>query len=380
MLMIPGPSEPEPAALVALSLPIMPHYGNDWGSYYMETISKLSKIFKTKKSDGFILPTPGQVAVEMAAENFVKKGDVAYVCASGFFSEMIEDIVQSHGAKPVRIRNLGYGKAITLEEVKQELEQKDVSGRVVFLVHNETSTGVTNPAEEIMRYCKQQKGMITVLDCISSFGGIDIRVDDWKVDFCVGYASKALGGVFGAVPVAVSQDAWKVAERNKDGIVGRFLNMNTWAKYAKKWARIGHPHPSTMPTSIIVALNKAVDIALSEGLERRYERHKKVADLARKGLKSLDLELFPDERYASNTVSVARIDPVRDRILRSELENKYDIMIGGGIDELEGKIIRIGHMGTSATVAKVSMTIEAMRAILKDVAEKRKKRGKKIKD
>ncbi len=222
--------------------------------------------------------------------------------------------------------------------------------------------------------------MITVLDCISSFGGIDIRVDDWKVDFCVGYASKALGGVFGAVPVAVSQDAWKVAERNKDGIVGRFLNMNTWAKYAKKWARIGHPHPSTMPTSIIVALNKAVDIALSEGLERRYERHKKVADLARKGLKSLDLELFPDERYASNTVSVAWIDPVRDRILRSELENKYDIMIGGGIDELEGKIIRIGHMGTSATVAKVSMTIEAMRAILKDVAEKRKKRGKKIKD
>jgi alanine-glyoxylate transaminase/serine-glyoxylate transaminase/serine-pyruvate transaminase len=142
------------------------------------------------------------------------------------------------------------------------------------------------------------------------------------------------------------------------------LDLNEWAFYAKEWRRIGHPYPSSMPTSIIAALNTSIDIALKEGLAARYERHKKVAALTRAGLESLGLEIFPDKKYASSTVSVAKIDPARDRLVRDTLDEKYDIMIGGGIGDLEGKILRIGHMGTSARVAKVSIVLDAMKAIL----------------
>jgi alanine-glyoxylate transaminase/serine-glyoxylate transaminase/serine-pyruvate transaminase len=362
--MIPGPTEPEPEALAALSLPIMPHYGRPWGEYYDTVLNKLKKIFKTTKSEPMIIPAPGQVAVEMAVESLVRKNEEAYVCYNGFFGEMIADIITLHGSRPALIRGKGYGSAVTLDNVKGKLESKDVSGKVIFLVHNETSTGVTNPAAEIINYCKRKKNMITVLDSISSFGGVDIRVDEWGVDYCVGYASKALGGVFGAVPISVSEEAFRVAKKNASGVNGRFLNLNKWVEYKVKWKSIGHPYPCTMPTSTIVALDKAVDIALAEGLDRRYERHRKVAELARTGLESIGLEIFADKEYASNTVSVAKVTRDQDRLIRSELEEKYDIMIGGGINDLEGKIIRIGHMGTSATIPKISLTLSAIGSIL----------------
>lgn len=368
MLMIPGPSEPEPEALATLSLPIMPHYGEKWGEFYYSVLAKLQKIFKSK-NEVLLIPTPGQVAVEMAAENLPRKGDEAFVCSNGYFGKMMEEIVRSHGAKPVMICS-ELGKAVTLEQVKGALEGKELTDKCIFMVHNDTSTGVENPAGEILRYCKQQ-GMLTVVDCISSFGGMDVRVDEWKADFCVGYASKALGGIFGIVPVSTSEDAWKAARKHKDKIVGRFLDMNEWAYYAKEWKRIGHPYPSSMPTSIIAALNTSVDIALKEGLPQRYARHKKVAALTREGLENLGLEIFPDKKYASSTVSVAKVDAMRDKVVRETLSKKYDIMIGGGIGELEGKIIRIGHMGTSASVAKVSIVLDAMRSILEGYEKKR---------
>jgi alanine-glyoxylate transaminase / serine-glyoxylate transaminase / serine-pyruvate transaminase len=368
MLMIPGPSEPEPEALATLSLPIMAHYGKKWADFYYATLAKLQKVFKTENSV-MLVPAPGQVGVEMAAENLPNKGDDAYICSNGYFGDMMEEIVRSHGVNPILIKS-ELGRAVTLDQVKAALEGKDVEGKCMFMVHNDTSTGIENPAGEILRYCKGL-GMLTAVDCISSFGGMDIQVDNWKADFCVGYASKALGGVFGIVPVSVSADAWAAAKKHKGKIVGRFIDLNEWAYYAKVWKRIGHPYPSSMPTSIIAALNTAADIALKEGLDKRYARHKKVAALTRDGLEDLGLEIFPDKKYASSTVSVAKVDPKRDKLIRETLSEKYDIMIGGGIGKLEGKIIRIGHMGTSANVAKVSIVLDAMRAILESSKTRR---------
>src|SRR5437899_609620 len=96
LLMIPGPSEPEPEALAELSLPILPHYGKKWGETYDDTLSKLQKVFNTK-NEVILLPAPGSVAVEMASENLVRKGEKAFVCTNGFFSEMIVGIIKSHG-------------------------------------------------------------------------------------------------------------------------------------------------------------------------------------------------------------------------------------------------------------------------------------------
>jgi aspartate aminotransferase-like enzyme len=365
MLMIPGPSEPEPEVLSTLTLPILPHYGDRWIEVYNDTTSKLQKIFRTK-NEVIIVPIPGHLAVEMAVANLVTRGEEAYVCSNGQFSEDIVATVKQLGGKPVEIKSK-WGTAITGAQVAEVLDsKKDLTDKPLFLVHNETSTGVVNPAEEILKVCKKH-GMITVLDAISGFGGIDVRVDEWNVDYSIGYASKAFGGAFGAQPVALSKEVWDVAKKNEEKILTRYLNLNVWTEARVKMGSWGHPYPYSMPSSIIMGLRKAADIVLQEGLENRYRRHAEVARFTREGLKAIGLQIFPDERYLSSTVSVPKVDPAWEKEMRKQLVQKYDIMIGGGVGELTGRVVRIGHMGTSASYSKVSLTLMAMECILRDL-------------
>jgi alanine-glyoxylate transaminase/serine-glyoxylate transaminase/serine-pyruvate transaminase len=366
LLMIPGPSQPDPEVLASLSLPVTAHYGSEWAELYHETITKLQKVFRTQ-NEVILLPCPGQLAVEMAVSNLIEKGGEAFVCSNGFFSELISDIITHHGGKPVKIE-AEYGHAVTAENVRSVVQAqsrpKNGAKRCLFLVQNETSTGVANQADEIMRICHEE-GLVSVLDSISAFGGVDVRVDDWKVDCCIGYPSKAIGGVFGVTPISFSRDCWEIAEKNEANIQSRFLNLNVWRYYIDEWGAWGHPHPSTMPSNEVVALNRALDLVLEEGLEQRYGRHQKIAKIMREGLESLGLPLFPEKKCASNTVSAARVDPQKDELIRKQLIEKYGIMIGGGIGSLRGKIIRIGHMGTSATTWAVSTVLAALEEILK---------------
>ncbi len=360
--MIPGPSEPDPEVLAELSLPILPHYGPKWGELYQDTLARLQRVFRTS-NEVILLPVPGQVAVEMAVLNLARDGDDVFVCANGFFSEMIVEMVKLRGANPVVIRN-DHGRAITGKQVRAFLEnRKGVEGRPLFVVHNETSTGVLNPVREILAACAD-RGVISVLDAISSFGGIDVRVDDWRADFCIGYPSKAVGGIFGVTPVSISKSCWDAARRNAERIPSRFLNLNTWRKHIDEWGAWGHPHPTTMPTSVVAALHRALEMIEEEGLENRLNRHKVAGKKMREGLEALGLELFPEKEYYSDTVSAAKVDPKLDSSLRTELLDSYGIMIAGGLGELRGKIIRVGHMGTSANEAPIRLTLEAMRAIM----------------
>lgn len=364
-LMIPGPSEPEPEVTAALMMPVMAHYGSAWSHVYNDTLAKLQHVFGTK-NDVILLPSPGQTAVEMAIASLVTKGDEAFVCSNGFFSDMICEMLSYYGVKPQLIK-AEIGKSVRAENVRAVVQatkrSRNDDPRCLFLVHNETSTGLTNPAAEIMKVCKEE-GLISILDSISGFGGIDVRVDEWKVDYCIGYASKAIGGIFGVTPVSISTDTWKLA-RKINSKQGRFLNLNVWRHYIDEWGSIGHPHPSTMPTNVIIALSKALDLVLEEGLEKRYKRHGQIARIVENGLEELKLQIYPERGFASNTVTAARTDPKLNSKLRHLLLDKYGIMISDGLGNLSGKIIRIGHMGTSATLPAVSTTLAAIGEIVR---------------
>ena len=184
---------------------------------------------------------------------------------------------------------------------------------------------------------------------------------DWRgVDYVIGYASKALGGIFGAQPVAIGKASWEAAKQNAPRIHSLFLDLNIWRQAIEQDSSWGHPYPSSMPTSVIVALRKAVDLALKEGLQNRYKRHAKAASQLRDGLTGMGLDLFTDKLFYSNTVSVAKVRPAWSASLRRMLLEKHDVMIADGLESLSGKIIRIGHMGTSATPRAISTTVNAL--------------------
>jgi len=364
MLMIPGPSEPEPEVLAELSLPILPHYGEKWVPVYQDTLSKLQKVFKTKK-EVIIIPAPGHVAVEMAVANLTEKGRDVFVCVNGYFAESITDMARAIGSNPVRILSQ-VGRGPTLEEVKAVVEERgDPAGKAIFVVQNETSTGAATNPGEIFHYCKNA-GMLTALDSISAIGGMDLPADEWQVDFAIGYSSKALGGVFGVQPVAIGPDAWQAAAEKKGRIGSTFMDLNVWREAIDE-DTVGHPYPASMPTSAVVALRKAVSMALEEGLENRYARHASAASELREGFKALGLDIFTDPEFYSNTVTVPRLEGNLNREFRRRLVKDYDIMIGGGLGELTGKVVRVGTMGSVARHEKVQLALAAFEAVLKKI-------------
>jgi aspartate aminotransferase-like enzyme len=354
ILMIPGPSEVDPRVLATLSQPILPHYGIDWGAEYATSLEDLKKIFKTEEQV-IIFPGPGNGAVELVGMNIIEPGDKIANVVNGWFGEILSEVIRTYGGEPVEIKT-EYGRAISPADVEVVLDQeKDI--KALFVVHNETSSGVENPIQEIGKVAKKH-GVIYFVDAISSFGGVDIDLDSWNIDVCVGYPSKCLGGIHGAVPIAVGKRVWDEVETRRSRIPSRFMSLKVWKKFVQEWGPIGHPFPTSMPTTVILALHEAVKLALEEGLENRYRRHFVASAALRAGCKKIGFEPLVSEEARSKTVTILGVND--ESKLRAILENKFNIMIAGGVSKLKGKAVRIGTMGVTASPSYVLPTLLAL--------------------
>ena len=368
VLMIPGPSEAYPEVLNVLSQPVMPHYGREWGEIYEDTCQQLKKIFNTKQSV-IILAGPGGLGLELSVANLIEPGEKAIVIYNGFFGELYGQVVELYERIPVIIRK-NYGEAADVNSIEEMCEEEDV--KAIYLVHNETSTAVVNPVKEVGEIAKN-KGILYAVDAISSFGGMELRCDDWNIDICVGYASKALGSIMGVTPVMISEKAWEVARNRKHPIRGRYMNLNVWEEYIEELTEIGHPFPGSVPTSVVLALRRAVELALEEGLENRYKRHKISGKAVREGIRALGLKCLPKEEVASDTVSALLLpDGISEIEVRRFIEEKFNIMVSlmKNLIGIEG--IRIGHMGITASQFYVLPTLAALEQTLSSLGFKTK--------
>jgi len=360
ILMIPGPSEAHPEVLNVLSQPVMPHYGKEWGEIYEDTCQQLKKLFNTKQSV-IILAGPGGLGLELSVANLIEPGDKAIVVHNGFFGELYGKVVELYERMPVVITK-NFGEAADVNSIKEKCKEEDI--KAIFLVHNETSTAVVNPVKEIGEIAKK-KMILYAVDAISSFGGMELRCDDWNIDVCVGYASKALGSIMGVTPVMISEKTWEVAKNRKHPIRGRYMNLNVWEEYIEELTEIGHPFPASVPTSVVLALRKAIELALEEGLENRYKRHAISGKAVREGIRALGLKCLPKEEIASDTVTALLLpEGISEIDLRRFIEEKFNIMVSlmKNLIGLEG--IRIGHMGVTASQFYVIPTLAALEKTL----------------
>ena len=145
ILMIPGPSEAHPDVLNVLSLPIMPHYGKQWGEIYEDTCKQLAKIFNTKQSV-IILAGPGGLGLELSVANLIEPGDKAIVVHNGFFGELYGRVVELYERMPV-VLTKNYGEAADVSSIKEKCEEEDI--KAIFLVHNEILEKYTNQRKRI---------------------------------------------------------------------------------------------------------------------------------------------------------------------------------------------------------------------------------------
>jgi aspartate aminotransferase-like enzyme len=335
-LRIPGPTPVPADILEAVARPMVNHRGREFAAIIKRAAERLKDFYQTK-NDVLMLSCSGTGGLEAAVVNTLSPGDKVLAVSIGAFGERFAAILEQYGAQ-VTMLPYEWGQAARAEDVRRALQQEpDI--KAVTVTHNETSTGVTNPLEEIAQVVREADKLLLV-DAVSSLGAIPFAMDDWGLDVVVTGSQKGWMVPPGLAFVAMSDRAWRAFESAR---MPRFYfdlgrHRDSLAKGQTPW---------TPAMSIFFGLDIALERMTAEGMERILARHSRMANMVRDGVKSLGLELLcEDERFASDTVTAVKCpERVEVSALRTLMEDDFGVVLAGGQAKLSGKIFRIGHLG-----------------------------------
>lgn len=352
-LRIPGPTPCPEKVLQAMTKQMINHRGKEFVELMGQVTARLKELFQTK-NDVFILTASGTGGMEAAVVNTLSPGDRVLAVCSGVFGERFATIAESYGADVQRLR-FEWGNAADPEAIARALDS-DPSAKALLVVHNETSTGVTNDLGAISAVVKQREKLFLV-DAISSLSCIDLPVDDWGCDIVVTGSQKGFMVPPGLAFVSVSENAWQAHAEAK---MPRFYWDFT---KAKRFLESGQT-PWTPAVSTFYALAASLETMAEEGLANIFARHQRVGNKARQGAKSLGLSLFADESHASNTVTAINSpDGLDTAKFLQLLREEHGLILAGGQERLRGKIFRIGHLGY-VTEDDIDEVMETLRITL----------------
>jgi len=334
-LMIPGPVSMHPRIYAALSRPMMGHRTVEFQKFFGETTELLKKLLVTK-NDVFIFTASSTAAMDSAIANLVSPGDKVLNVIQGKFSERWQDITDAYGGKSI-VLEVEWGKALRSEPLIEILEkEKDI--KFITICHNETSTGVLNPAEEIGKVARDYD-KILIVDGVTSVGGDYVYPDKWNFDILVTGSQKCLGIPPGLGCIMVGPRAWEIIKSRKQ-IYSYYLNLPL---YKKSFDKAGDT-PFTPSVSLLYALNESLKMIFEEGVENRIKRHRRMAKATRIGGTTLGLELYAELEFASNTVTAFKVPPTIKRKDITDTVKQLGVLLTGGQGSIKDKIFRIAHM------------------------------------
>jgi len=335
-LRIPGPTPCPDEVLKAGGRQMINHRGKEFAEMQNRIIPKLQQCFQTR-NDLLILTTSGTGGLESAVVNTLSPGDKVLGVSIGIFGDRFAECAKVYGAEVIPLK-YEWGQAVNPDDVKKALNDNP-GVKAVMVTHNETSTGTTNPLKEIAKVVKEA-GKLILVDAVSSMSSIDVQVDAWNLDVVVTGSQKGWMVPPGLAFVSISEEGWKAHSQAK---MPRFYFDYT---RAKKFIPDGQT-PWTPAVAIFFGLDVALDMMLKEGLQNIFARHARVADKARKWVKSKGIELLAaDEWYASNTVTAVKAPADMDVAkFTGTLRDEYKVVIAGGQGGMKGKVFRIGHLG-----------------------------------
>jgi alanine-glyoxylate transaminase/serine-glyoxylate transaminase/serine-pyruvate transaminase len=231
--------------------------------------------------------------------------------------------------------------------------------KLIAAVHAETSTGVLS---DLTPLAAGKGDALLLADCVTSLGGIPVRLDEWGVDLAYSGSQKCLGVAPGLAPFTINDRAW---ERRIEKPQSWYLDLGLLGGYAGEAAGSGRTYHHTAPTGMVVSLHAGLGRILEEGLDAVHARHAEAGRLLHEGLQELGLELFAAEGHRLPELTTVRVpDGVDSAAVRKELLERFDIEIGAGAGAYASSVWRIGLMGANATPDKVLLVLAALKQLL----------------
>jgi aspartate aminotransferase-like enzyme len=360
LLMTPGPVPFHPRVYRAMSRVVFHHRTPEYRKTFTECVSMMKEVMQTK-NDVFIFTGSGTSAMDAAIANCVSPGDKVLNLLGGKFSERWAEITETFGAKSVPLE-VEWGKAVKPEMVSDALE-KEPDIKFVTLCHNETSTAVLNPVQEIAKITSEH-GKILIVDGITSVGGDYVYPDKWGIDILVTGSQKCLGCPPGLGMIMVGPKAWNIINK-REKIPSYYVNLPAYKKSFEKSSET----PNTPAISLIYGLHEALTMILEEGYENRVKRHRLMAEATRRGMEALGLPLLAEKGYESNTITALKYpEGIDDGAFRKGMQ-KHGTLVAGGQDHLRGKIFRVAHMNIIAE-REILLVLAVTGLVLKELGLK----------
>ncbi|MFZ0953978.1 MAG: alanine--glyoxylate aminotransferase family protein [Candidatus Sulfotelmatobacter sp.] len=353
----PGPSMVHPRVYEALSKPIVGHLD----PYFIQVMGDVQQLLKTTygTTDGatLVISGTGSAGMEAAVTNFVEPSTKFAVFANGYFSDRLTEMAKRNGANVVRFEK-AWGETYTDDEAREFIGRE--KPKVVGYVHAETSTGALQSGKAICA-AAQDAGALVIADCVTSLGGVPVEFDRTGIDIAYSCTQKGLSCPPGLSPMAMSA-------RAMDFLRARTTPPRSWyldLKLIHDYSTVSHRYHHTAPISMFYALREALLVIAEEGLENRWERHRRSNQAFVEGIEAMGLRMHvpAEHRIATlNTVCVpAGVDEAK---VRKHLLDGPGIEIAGGFGPLAGKVFRIGVMGPLATEDNVQFFLDEFKKAL----------------
>jgi aspartate aminotransferase-like enzyme len=344
MLMTPGPTALPPSVKEALSRDLVnPDVDPEFDAVYDDLTAKLADVYGTD-DDVVVLGGEGILGLEAAVASTVAPGDDVLCLSNGLYGDGFADFAENYGADATLV-GADYDEPLDLDGLETALDEGEFD--VATMVHCETPTGTLNDLEPALELLDDHD-VLTVVDAVSSLGGTPVPTE--HIDICIGGSQKCFSAPPGLATLSVSDAAWeRVEERDPDSLYTDLL----------PWKDVDGMFPYTHLTTLVVALDEALDLVVDEGPQSVYDRHEAAARVCRERGRDIGLELYPEEERSSPTVTAFHV-PGAAAEMQTTLADEYDLTLATGLGDLADDVLRVGHMGYAADVAKVEAAMDGI--------------------
>lgn len=332
-LFIPGPIDVAEDVLQQLAKPMIGHRSKEASALQRRISDKVRTCFYTK-NEILLSTSSGSGLMEGTIRSCTAKR--AAVFSVGAFGDRWYKMAVANGVPADKFTSVP-GQPTTAAMVDEALKTGKYD--LVTVTHNETSTGITNPVDEIADVVRRYPDVVWAVDAVSSAFGSKIEVDRLGIDVCITSTQKALGLPPGMAICSISEKAY---QRTKQvPCRGLYFDLQELYDFIKK---NDYQYPSTPCLSLMYAMDYQLDKILVSGIEARFAYHQKMAEVVRSWARK-HFEIFTNENNLSNTLTViknTRGFSVAD--LNKKLAERGE-EISNGYGELKEKTFRIAHMG-----------------------------------
>jgi len=363
-LMGPGPSDIYPQVLEAMARPCVGHLDPAFVDFMDALNERLRQAFLTRNRVTLPISAPGSAGMECAFVNLLEPGDKVVIGVNGVFGGRMVENARRCDAIPVPVE-FEWGTPVDPQRMDEVLREHP-DAVVLAFVHAETSTGVRSDAEALCEVARRH-GCLSLVDTVTSLGGIELRVDGWGIDATYSGTQKCLSAPPGLSPASFSEAAMDKATNRQAPCQSWFLDLGLLTGYWGSGGKRAYHH--TAPVNALFALDEALKILLAEGLENAWARHARNHALLRDGLQALGLELIVAPEYRLPELNAVKVpNGIDEAAVRSYLLNEHNLEIGAGLGPLAGRIWRIGLMGASCTEDHVRFCLDSLGAALRKAA------------